>query len=86
MQHFKQGSPGTLNYYIATAFDRIYLAPCGDVNLVGVWLNAPFLKNSLDKIGVELYVPFWPIWEAFLLAHTHSVDLRCHLFPCVQYH
>ena len=36
-----EGSNGTLAYYLATACERIHLAPAGDLNLLGLALREP---------------------------------------------
>lgn len=48
-----EGSNGTLAYYLATACDRISLAPAGDVNLVGIYAPAAFARGTLDKLHIE---------------------------------
>jgi protease IV len=45
--------PGTLSYYLATAFREVWLQPSGTVGLVGFATNALFLRGALDKAGVE---------------------------------
>lgn len=40
-------------YYIATAADKIYLPPTGDVFINGFAAQAQFYKGSLDKLGVK---------------------------------
>jgi protease IV len=45
-------SGGNTMYYLATAFDEIYLAPPGDVNLYGLLSVTPFLRGTLDKLGI----------------------------------
>ncbi|MCY7376489.1 MAG: signal peptide peptidase SppA [Pyrinomonadaceae bacterium] len=40
-------------YYIATAADKIYLPPTGDLYINGFAAQAQFYKGSLDKLGVE---------------------------------
>lgn len=47
-----EGANGTLEYYLATACEHVRLAPGGDLNLLGLWLDAPFLRGSLDKLQV----------------------------------
>jgi protease-4 len=49
---FGETGHGTVPYYLATAFERIYLQPSGDVGLTGVSLEEPFFKDALDKVGV----------------------------------
>lgn len=45
--------PGTLSYYLATAFTEIWMQPSGTVGLVGFATNALFLRDALDKVGIE---------------------------------
>ena len=40
-------------YYIATAADKIFLPPSGDLYINGFAAEAMFYKGSLDKLGVE---------------------------------
>jgi protease-4 len=49
---FGEFGPGNGAYYLATAFDEIWLQPSGDVGLNGWVLEAPFLRGTLDKLGV----------------------------------
>ncbi len=49
---FGEFGPGNGAYYLATAFDEIWLQPSGDVGLNGWVLEAPFLHGMLDKLGV----------------------------------
>lgn len=43
-------------YYIATAAERIYLPPPGDLWVNGFAAEAMFYKGSLDKLGIEAEV------------------------------
>ncbi len=43
---------GNRAYYLASAFDNIWLQPVGTVSLTGVAILSPFAKTALDKIGV----------------------------------
>ncbi len=43
-------------YYIATAADKIYLNPSGDLLLNGMYSEVHFVKNMLEKLGVEMQV------------------------------
>ncbi len=40
-------------YYLATACDRIYVAPIGDLFIVGLAADVMSLGGSLDKLGVQ---------------------------------
>lgn len=41
-------------YYIATAAEKIFLPPSGDIYINGLAAEAMFYKGSLDKLGVEV--------------------------------
>lgn len=43
-------------YYIATAAEKIFIPPPGDLYINGFAAEAMFLKGSLDKLGVEMDV------------------------------
>jgi protease-4 len=45
--------PGTLSYYLASAFREVWMQPSGTVGLVGFATNAMFLRDALDKAGIE---------------------------------
>ena len=45
--------PGTLSYYLASAFGEVWMQPSGTVGLVGFASNALFLRGALEKAGIE---------------------------------
>jgi len=45
--------PGTLSYYLASAFGEVWMQPSGTVGLVGFATNALFLRDALAKVGVQ---------------------------------
>jgi protease IV len=45
-------SPGNRDYYLATACGSIWLAPPGDINLVGLRVEPPFVRGTLDLLGI----------------------------------
>ena len=49
---FGEFTQGNLPYYLATAFDRIYLQPSGSVGLTGVAVEQLFLHDALAKVGI----------------------------------
>ncbi len=53
---FGEFAPGNLPYYLATAFEQIYLQPSGDLGLTGIALETMFYRGTLDKLGVEYEV------------------------------
>ena len=48
--------PGTLSYYLASAFGEVWMQPSGSVGLVGFASNATFLRDALDKVGIEAQI------------------------------
>jgi protease IV len=44
--------PGTVPYYLASAFETVWVQPTGDLGLTGVALEQRFLRDALDRIGV----------------------------------
>jgi protease IV len=52
---FGEFGPGNNAYYLATAFEKVYLQPSGDVGLTGIMLQSPFLKGTLAKLGTEFH-------------------------------
>ena len=49
---FGEFTHGNVPYYLATAFDRIYLQPSGSVGLTGIAVEQLFLHDALAKAGV----------------------------------
>jgi protease IV len=45
--------PGTLSYYLASAFGEVWMQPSGSLGLIGFANNATFLRDALDKAGIE---------------------------------
>jgi protease IV len=45
--------PGTLSYYLASAFGEVWMQPSGTVGLIGFATNALFLRDALEKAGIE---------------------------------
>ncbi|MDY7093038.1 MAG: signal peptide peptidase SppA [Acidobacteriota bacterium] len=50
---FGEFSAANNAYYLATGFDQIYLQPSGDIGLTGLIAESPFLRGTLDKLGVQ---------------------------------
>jgi protease IV len=53
---FGEFSAGNVPYYLATAFDTIYLQPSGDLGLTGIAVERRFYRGTLDRLGVEFQV------------------------------
>jgi protease IV len=51
-ESFGETGSGTVAYYLATAFDEIWVQPSGDLGITGVSVQAVFIRGALDKAGV----------------------------------
>jgi protease IV len=49
---FGEFGAGTRPYYLATAFDQIWLQPMGSLGLTGLYSESLFFKGTLDKLGI----------------------------------
>lgn len=47
-------SPNTRDYYVATAAERIYMAPEGVLDLKGMRFEMTYYRGGLDKLGVDV--------------------------------
>jgi protease-4 len=52
-ESFGEFGPGTRPYYIATAFDEIWVQPLGSVGLIGLRAEIPFFRGTLDWLGIK---------------------------------
>lgn len=43
----------TLAYYLASAFDEIWLQPSGNVGLTGLAVQQPYIKDFLENLGLK---------------------------------
>ncbi len=50
---FGEFGPGNQGYYLASAFEEVWLQPSGDVGLNGLMAQAMFLRGTFDKLEVQ---------------------------------
>ncbi|MBF0562249.1 MAG: signal peptide peptidase SppA, partial [Alphaproteobacteria bacterium] len=50
---FAASMNGTVDCYLASAFGEVWLQPSGEMGLTGFAMENPFLKGTLDSLGVE---------------------------------
>ena len=50
---FGEFGPGNGAYYLAAAFDDIYLQPSGDIGLTGLMAESAFVSGTLEKLGLS---------------------------------
>jgi len=48
--------PGSREYYLASATDRIFVPPDDTLDVKGLRVESMYFKNSLDKLGVQMDV------------------------------
>ncbi len=48
---FGETGRGSQEYYLASAFDKIFLQPSGLLSMTGIHSETYFLKGALEKIG-----------------------------------
>ncbi|HEX4687781.1 MAG TPA: signal peptide peptidase SppA [Nocardioides sp.] len=53
---FGEMGPGNSSYHLASAFEKIWLQPTGDLGLVGLAATAVFVRGSMDKLGVQTQI------------------------------
>ncbi len=69
---FGEFGPGNSAYYLATAFDHIYLQPSGDVGLTGIIMESPFITGTLSKLGMTFHGDHRYEYKAALNFYTES--------------
>lgn len=75
---FGEFGPGNGAYYLATAFDHIYLQPSGDVGLTGIIMESPFVKGTLGKLGMTFHGDHRYEYKAALNFYTESKYTDAH--------
>lgn len=74
-----EGTNGTLAYYLASACQRITLSPLGELNLVGIYSDSPFIRGTLDKLQIEpqfLHIGDYKSAAEFYTETQHSAPAR----------
>ncbi len=55
-ESFGEFSAANVQYYLATAFESLWLQPSGDLGLTGIAVERVFLRGALDKVGADFQV------------------------------
>jgi protease-4 len=50
---FGEGGNGTLDYYLASAFDEIWVQPSAELGITGLRIEMPFLRSLLIDLGIQ---------------------------------
>ncbi len=48
-----EGGGALQTYYLAAGFETIWVQPSGDVGVAGIGIEQPFLKKTLEKVGLK---------------------------------
>src|SRR4051794_6903200 len=51
-ESYGEAGPGQRSYTLATGFDQVWLQPVGMVGLTGIGAQVPFLRGTLDRLGL----------------------------------
>jgi protease-4 len=62
---------GNLDYLVAASCDDVSLNPMGDVNLIGLSIRFPFVRGSLDKLGIRPEYPGRGDYKDARFMYTH---------------
>jgi len=81
---FGEFGPGNVTYYLATAFDEVYLQPSGDVGLTGLIYVQPFIRGTLDKLGIVPRIDGRKEYKSFPYMLTETKYLPPHREEIVQ--
>jgi protease-4 len=49
---FGEAGNTTIAYYVASAFDEVYIQPSGDLSITGLTFETPFARDAFAKLGV----------------------------------
>ncbi|MCS6884386.1 MAG: signal peptide peptidase SppA [Acidobacteriota bacterium] len=60
------------DYYLATAADKIYLSPAGDLDVKGFLVSATFLRGLFDKLKITPNVERHGKYKSFADTYTRS--------------
>lgn len=77
-QSFGEGGSGNSAYYLATAFDEIYLQPSGELGLTGLISETRFVKTLLDNAGVKPQITAREEYKNFRNIFTETKYTKFH--------
>jgi len=75
---FGEAGPGNSSYYLATAFDMVYLQPSGDLGFTGLIYEQPFVRGALDKMGIVPRIEGRKEYKSFRYMFTERKYLPPH--------
>ena len=75
---FGDNGPGNGGYYLATAFEEIYLLPSGDVGLTGLILEHPFVRGTFELLGITPRMDQRHEYKNAMNFYTHEAFTDAH--------
>jgi len=75
---FGEDGGGNQGYYLATAFDEIWLQPSGDVGLGGLLAQTRFLRGTLDLLQVDVRMDHRYEYKNALNTYTEKAYTPAH--------
>ncbi len=75
---FGEFGQGTGVYYLATAFDSIYLQPSGTVGFSGLIMRSPFVRSALEKLNVQPQLGHRGKYKSAVYTFTQSEYIEPH--------
>lgn len=75
---FGEFDAGNQGYYLATAFDEIWLQPSGDVGLSGLLAQTRFLRGTLDLLQVDVRMDHRHEYKNALNGYTERAYTPAH--------
>jgi protease-4 len=82
---FGEGGSATGTYYLASAFDSIYVQPSGDVSVTGVGQETPFARDALEKLGVKPQLGKRHEYKAAVNTYTEQAYTEPHREESTRY-
>jgi protease-4 len=75
---FGEVGPGNGAYYLATAFDEVYLQPSGDIGLTGLIYESMFLAGTFEKLGIAPRMDHRKEYKNAMNAYTETAYTDAH--------
>ena len=77
---FGEFGPGNGGYYLASAFDEIYLQPSGDIGLNGIAYESMFMRGAFDKLEVKPQMDQRYEYKNAMNQYTHTEMTDAHRY------
>jgi protease IV len=75
---FGEGASGMGAYYLASAFDAVYVQPSGDVSITGIGTETPFLRDAFERFGVKPQMGKRYEYKAAVNSYTEQTYTAAH--------